>query len=242
MRADRTSVLDRDLSPDLRSATIRSDGRVKVEEVTIAVGSRGLVVTADGGKAQLVDVRCRLCAACRIGRDYWCLDALAAGPVLAEMAAALDRALIWRWLSALAALAAARAEPNSPLLVLGQDSPEPILDLLAIWHRGPVVVATDARDPGMRNRLSGLSSTGRAAMVVTVTDVRSAVRAVERGGQVCAPDDGRALPSVTELVQRDVRLVSALSIDALVAPSSWAVLADRLSAVVGASTARDLLA
>jgi hypothetical protein len=122
------------------------------------------------------------------------------------------------------------------MLVLTTGSPELVTDLVGPWHRGAVLVAGDARDPDMRRRLSALSSTGRAPLVLTVTDVRAAVRAVERGGQVCGPDDGLRLPSVTELVQRDVRLVSARGIEALAAGSSWAELADRMSSVIGAAT------
>lgn len=202
--------------------------------MTIDTGSRGLRLVTGTTSTLLVDGRCGDCAACRAGRDYWCLDARESGPALAEIAGVHDHGLVRRWTSALAALAAARHEPAATLLVLAHGSPELITDLVTLWHHGAVVVASDARDPEMRERLSELSSTGRAPLVLTVTDVRTAVRAVERGGQVCGPDDGTLLPSVTELVQRDVTLVSAQRIDALAAGSSWSVLAGRLSIVLGA--------
>jgi hypothetical protein len=205
--------------------------------MTIDTGSRGLRLVTGTDTTGLVDARCGECAACGVGRDYWCLDARESGPVLAEIAGVRDHALVRRWISALAALAAARHEPTAALLVLAHGSPELVTELVSGLHAGAVVVAPDARDPEMRRRLSELSSTGRAPLVLTVTDVRTAVRAVERGGQVCGPDDAMLLPSVTELVQRDVTLVSAQGIDALVTGSSWSVLAERLSTLLDAPIA-----
>lgn len=202
--------------------------------MTLDTKSRGLLVLTDGTSTRLVDARCGACAACIAGRDYWCLGARTSGPVLAELAEVRDLAAVRRWTSALAALAAAQKEPGATLLVLADGSADVVTRLVASFHPGPVVVAPNARDPEMRHRLSSLSSTGRASLSLTVTDVRAAVRAVERGGQVCGPDDGLLLPSVTELVQRDVRLVSAQGIDALVAGSSWSALADRLNMLLAA--------
>jgi hypothetical protein len=187
---------------------------------------------------RLVDVRCGDCAACAAGRDWWCLGARESGPLLAEIAGASDVGLVRGWTSALAALAAGRHEPAATLLVLADGSPELVTELVSLWHPGAVVIASHARDPEMRHRLSELTETGRAPLVLTVTDVRAAVRAVERGGQVYGPDDGMFLPSVTELVQRDVTLAPAKSVDALVTGSSWLVLADRLSNLLGAPVAK----
>ena len=90
------------------------------------------------------------------------------------------------------------------------------------------MVAPDARDPVMRDRLAVVSTSGRAPVVLTTTDALAAVRAVERGGHVCAPDGGTPLPSVTELVQRDVTLVSARRVDSLTVARSWPSLGDQL--------------
>jgi hypothetical protein len=201
-------------------------------------GSRGLHVEVERNRTWLVDARCGACAACGVGRDYWCLSAHESGPVLAEVAGVRDVTLVRRWIGALAAFAAGRHEPAATLLVLAEGSPELVAELVQLWHSGAVVVASDARDPGMRHRLSKLSGTGRAPLVLTVTDVRAAVRAVERGGRVYGPDDGMLLPSVTELVQRDVTLGSAHNIDALVAASSWSVFAERLGTLLGAPLAK----
>jgi hypothetical protein len=90
----------------------------------------------------------------------------------------------------------------------------------------------DGRDDEARDRLATLSPTGRAQTVLTRHDARTAVRSVERGGHVCLPDLHVAAPSVTELVQRDVKLVSARRIQDLAATTSWADLAGRLEHVL----------
>lgn len=203
--------------------------------MTIDTESRGLLIQDVGTSTRLVDARCGACAACDAGRDYWCLAPRDDGPVVAELGVAYDLQTVRRWTSALAALAAARQEPGAALLVLADGPADLVAQLVAPFHRGPVVVAPHARDPAMRNRLAVLSATGRAPLAFTVTDVRAAVRAVERGGQVCGPDDGLMLPSVTDLVQRDVRLVSARGIDALVAGTSWSALAGQLSTLLAVS-------
>ena len=201
--------------------------------MTIDTGSRGLrFATGDAG-VQLVDVRCGACAACDAGRDYWCLEARESGDVLAEVCGVQDTGLVRRWVSALAALALAHRSTDA-LLVLDDVDAEAVAALVAPWVQGDVVVAADARDPEMRRRLAAVSATGRAPLVLTVTDVRSAVRAVERGGQVCGPDGATRLPSVTELVQRDVTLLAARGVDALATGSSWELLAERLSTLLGA--------
>lgn len=202
--------------------------------MTLDTGSRGLRFLTKDATVQLLDVRCRRCAACHAGRDYWCLEERESGSVLAEVEGVVDAELVRRWASTLAGLAVARRDSAAALLVLADASPEPVVDLVARWHGGPVVVASDARSPGMRERLARLSGTGRAPLVLTVTDVRAAVRAVERGGQVCGPDAQAPLPSVTELVQRDVTLVSPRDVDALVERGSWADLAAGLTALLGA--------
>jgi hypothetical protein len=46
------------------------------------------------------------------------------------------------------------------------------------------------------------------------------------------------VPSVTELVQRDVTLVSPQGIDALAPGPTWSVLAHRLSTLLGAPVER----
>lgn len=200
--------------------------------MTLDTGSRGLRFSADRDTVQLFDVRCGRCAPCRVGRDYWCQQERASGPVLAEIVGVTDVDRVRRWTTALAALAVTRRAPSAALLVLADVAAEPVRELVGRWHAGPVVVAAEARDAGMREQLAALSATGRAPLVITVSDVRAAVRAVERGGQVCGPDAETPLPSVTELVQRDVTLVAPRSVDSLVASGSWAELGTALTTLL----------
>ena len=199
--------------------------------MVIDTGSRGLRFVAGANAVELVDVRCGACAACAADRDYWCLEARGTGTVLAEIPGVRDTSLVRRWTSALAALSVSRRQRATALLVLADVPAEVVTDVVAPWVEGPVFVAADARDPEMRRRLALESATGRAPLVLTVTDARAAVRAVERGGQVCAPDARVPLPSITELVQRDVTLVSARRVDSLATGLSWSDLATRLGAL-----------
>ena len=58
--------------------------------------------------------------------------------------------------------------------------------------------------------------------MVALGQARTAVRSVQRGGVVCLPDSPDvAAPSITELVQRDVRLVGPSAVDALGTPGTW---------------------
>lgn len=204
-------------------------------------GSRGLRAVTVGAATQLVDVRCGECPACSSGRDYWCLTARDSGPVRAEVTDVQDADAVRRWVAALAALAAARPVPSAVLLVVADARPGAAEELVAPWHSGPVVAASDTRNREVRRRLAELSPTGRAPLVLTVGDLRAAVRAVERGGQVCGPDGHVQLPTITELVQRDVSLVSARTVDALVAGTTWGAFADRLAAVLTASTEAEVV-
>jgi hypothetical protein len=202
--------------------------------MTIDTGARGLGFTQAPTGVQLIDVRCGRCGACGAQRDYWCWEPRADGDVLAEVTGVQDASLVRRWASALAALSVARHEPAAALLVLADVDASMTTEIVAPWATGPVVVGADVRDPEMRRRLATVSPTGRAPMVLAVDDLRTAVRAVERGGQVCGPDGGVSLPSVTELVQRDVTMVSARGIETLRARSSWEGLAAGLAALLGA--------
>ncbi len=114
-----------------------------------------------------------------------------------------------RVLSAAAAVLAADLAADAYLVVLASDPA--LVDLCRAVHPGPVVAADDA--VSLRGAIP--TPTGRADAVVTTTAARAAVRAVRRGGVVCLPWAEVDAPSVTEVVQREVRLVSAPSLDAL---------------------------
>jgi len=119
-----------------------------------------------------------------------------------------------RVLSAAAAVLAAGLAPDAVLVVLDD---EPALGALgalcAALHTGVVLTAADAR--ALQGQIT--TPTGRADAIVTTRAARSAVRAVRRGGTVCLPWADVDAPSVTELVQREVRLVGTDSLQALMA-------------------------
>jgi LacI family transcriptional regulator len=88
------------------------------------------------------------------------------------------------------------------------DRPDGILArLVRVLRPDASVVAGDPDDARIRTAVAELTATGRADTVVAATDARRAVKAVRRGGHVCVGRDGGALPSTTELVQREVTLV-----------------------------------
>lgn len=112
-------------------------------------------------------------------------------------------------LSAAAAVHAAALPADAVLLVLAS-APE-LGDLCRAIHPGSVLEAQDAREVHDVIR----TATGRADAVVTTHAARSAVKAVRRGGVVCLPWTDVDAPSVTEIVQREVRLVGVESTAAL---------------------------
>jgi hypothetical protein len=118
-------------------------------------------------------------------------------------------------LTALACVSAfARAEVPSDhaVLVLGDEASLPIARLIERAHGANVFVSDDPRDPKVTYLLAANRPTGRADAVVTTTRVRAAVKAVRRGGRVCAAasdDIAFEMPSITEVVQREVAIVGA---------------------------------
>jgi hypothetical protein len=200
--------------------------------MSIGSRSRGVRIVRDGDSTHVLDVHCGHCAACRAALDFWCLDAREEGPVLCSLERPVVADELHRWLGALAALATTSPAPDSVLLVLEDVDADAAAELVRPWHAGPVLASRDGRDAEARDRLTALSPTGRAQTVLTLHDARTAVRSVERGGHVCLPDIGVGAPSVTELVQRDVKLVAARRIDDLVATTSWADLSRRLEQVL----------
>lgn len=166
-------------------------------------GSFGADVT--GADALLADRSCGVCEACAAGSSLWCRApqeaARVASPVVpARLAPALQAAVLTA--AALLEAPAARTtlvvtRAGSAALVLAQR----LVD-------GTVLAAPSLTDPGLKAQVAGREASGRAAVVVAADDVRSAVRAVRRGGHVCVPSPAAELPSVTELVQREVTLLA----------------------------------
>ena len=99
--------------------------------------------------------------------------------------------------------------PDGVLLVLAEDAHlETLADLCRPSHPGPVIASTTAKEAAPRIS----TTTGRADAIVTLHQAREAVRAVRRGGIVCLPALPVDAPTVTELVQREVRLIGARSL------------------------------
>jgi hypothetical protein len=101
--------------------------------------------------------------------------------------------------------------PDDVLLVLADEAHLVMLaDLCRPVHPGPMVTGTSAKAAASLIT----TPTGRADAVVTLSQAREAVRAVRRGGVVCLPLLPVDAPSITELVQREVRLIGAHGIGA----------------------------
>lgn len=157
-----------------------------------------------GADAVLVDRSCGRCGACLAGATLWCLSPSTSGrdvgdPVPADRIGSLIAAL-------LAAAALAEVPAVGTVLAVG-DAEGALGVLLRAITDTRVLWAGDPSDARIKGELAHLESSGRAPVVVAGPDVRSAVRAVRRGGHVCTGGSAVTLPSVTELVQREVTLV-----------------------------------
>jgi hypothetical protein len=120
-------------------------------------------------------------------------------------------------LSCASALHSLDASGSETVLVLSEHAPGPLSRLATMLHVGPVLSASSASDPVVRSQLATTTASGRADVVVADADARAAVKAVIRGGLVCLPSAAVETPSVTELVQREVTLVAARDVTAMVA-------------------------
>ena len=156
---------------------------------------------------------CGACPPCRVGFGLWC--ASPAGPREAlRMESVLGAECALRSITAAAALAGGGTPATGVILALDScpgDPGDPLAlgRLAAVAHAGALVRARDAGDASVRGELARLSELGRPDAVVTTGGARAAVKAVRRGGTVFIPAAPLDSPSVTELVQREVRLVGA---------------------------------
>jgi hypothetical protein len=212
---------------------------------TVELGSpvssspRGVRVVTDPpvqGTA-LVDVSCRGCEACAVGRPYWCLSPTPEGRTLLTLRDAPALEDVRRWFSLVTAFCDAAVPGEDVVLVLTDAAGPAVQGLFAWLHPGPVLVSVDGRDAATRGALTELSLTGRAQVVVASHEARAAVRSVQRGGRVVLPDAEVDPPSVTELVQRDVGLVGPGSLARELVTADPAVLASLLDEVLRADTA-----
>jgi hypothetical protein len=175
-----------------------------------------------GDGVVLVDRSCATCTACTAAAPLWCLRPVADGrdaspPFAAELLDVLAGAL---------ARAAALVEAPTASTVLVIDEPHGPLAILArALVPARVLVTPDPYDSRTRSALAEVEPSGRAPLVVAGRDARAAVKVVRRGGHVCVGDPGAGMPSVTELVQREVTLVGPRDIAGVArraGESAWA--------------------
>ena len=169
------------------------------------------MVEADG-RLLVRDLACGRCVNCRAGAPLWCSDPADEGPVLLDLSTYdADALALLRALTAATALAESGVSTDSVVLVL-DEHPGPLHALCRLAYVGDILCAGDAADADLRRRLAEVSPYARADVVVTTRAARAAVKAVVRGGLVCLPSSEVEAPSVTELVQREVRLVGAMDL------------------------------
>lgn len=111
-------------------------------------------------------------------------------------------------LRCLTALDRVEIEPGMVIVVRGDDGlPAWLADAAARLTGTTVLTAAQPRDVEVEAELARRRPTGRADVVLVGNDARQAVRSVRRGGVVCIGGAEPVLPSITEVVQREVRLV-----------------------------------
>lgn len=168
-----------------------------------------LAVAPDGaGTVVLLDRSCGKCDTCSAGAMLWCTS-LTSGravttPVPAQAGPVLRDAVL---------LAAAVLEaPRCATVLVAAPEGAPVVRLIRSVVDAMVLAGGNLTDDTLRARVAAREPSGRASVVVTGGDGRAAVRAVRRGGHVCVGSSTSSpalpLPSVTELVQREVTLVS----------------------------------
>ena len=166
-----------------------------------------LTIRHDDAGAHLGSGGCGHCRECLGGLSTWCSDATSHCDRAHFGHTGADPGQDLAAVACLSAVERAGLGPGAVLIALLSDEVAPWLASAAQDLTGAVVLATnDLKDPALRDKLAG-RPTGRADGVVVWRDAASAVRAVRRGGVVCVGAPDPRLPSITELVQREVRIV-----------------------------------
>lgn len=153
--------------------------------------------------AVLLDVSCGRCPQCQAGAPVWCREQGDEGREVVRVPAALAPDALE---ALLAAAALERAPDGVPVLVVAAPG-SPLPGIVRRLRADDSVVCGDPADGEVRAALAALDTTGRAPVLVTTGDARRAVKAVRRGGHVCVSGTAASLPSITELVQREITLV-----------------------------------
>lgn len=152
---------------------------------------------------------CGHCPECRHRLSAWCRERGEIGDLATLHGSIGDAEQDLAAVACLSAVERAGLGPDDVLVVLLSDGLPAWLGPAARRLTGGVVhVADDLKDPQLREALTS-RPTGRADGIAVRRDAAAAVRAVRRGGVVCVGSTEPHLPSVTDLVQREVRLVGA---------------------------------
>lgn len=166
--------------------------------------TQAVTVRTDGEHdAVLVDLSCGRCLECEAGAPVWCREQDEEGREIVRVPAGLAAEALE---ALLAAAALEHAPKGVPVLVVAVPG-SPLPELVRRLRADDCVVCGDPADGEVREALAALDPTGRAPVLVTTGDARRAVKTVRRGGHVCVSGTAAALPSITELVQREVTLV-----------------------------------
>lgn len=152
----------------------------------------------------LMDRSCGGCATCVAGATLWCTRPRAGG---CDLTPAFPAELTHALVSALTGAAAVAEAPTASTVLVVDDEGGPLAILVREIVPSRVLANPDPFDAGTKSALVELESSGRAPVVVSGPDARSAVKVVRRGGHVCIGLTDARMPSVTELVQREVTLV-----------------------------------
>ena len=163
----------------------------------------------------LLDHACEKCIACEAGWPVWC-EQPTPGQAFCSVPVDLGAVEASGMLMAASAFLSSEIPSQAVVLVVAAEGEEAILDLLRLVHSGTVLLASDPRDLAVKKQLAELNGIGRADVVVSLHSGRNAVLAVKRGGTVCLPEGVVDMPTVTELAQREVRVVGPRSISELV--------------------------
>lgn len=169
----------------------------------------------DVGTALLFDRSCGHCGVCQLGWSAWC-EQPGEGRALCSIPKQVSVSFATAVLMATSALMTADLDGSAIVAVCTPPGHEVLSRLAQLVHRGPIVATSDLRDPQFKSYLGETSATGRPDAIVTVSSGRDAVMAVKRGGIVCLAESIDDMPSVTELAQREVRVLGPRDLSAVV--------------------------
>lgn len=156
---------------------------------------------------RLLTTACGRCRECQAGLSAWCRQTGGPEDVAAVGFGAGDPTRDLAGVACLSAVDRAGLGAADHLVILLSDGLPAWLPTAVGILTGAVVHAVgDLRDGDLKRELT-TRPTGRADCVVVHRAVAAGVRAVRRGGVVCVGTTSPDMPTVTELVQREVRLI-----------------------------------